>query len=208
MDYSYTQDRELSWLKFNERVLNEVKNKDMPLLERLKFLEIYTNNLDEFYMVRVGTIFDMNIFKPDKRDSRSNMTPAEQLAAINHEVRKLEKTKVLYYKDIMSDLEEIKIHHMNIDILGSKDKEYLKSYFELKVFPFLTPMVIGKQHPFPHIPNKELHVLVSLSRKDKNFFGIIPIPSNLERVIYLNNKKTRYILIEDLICYYCSDILE
>lgn len=206
MDYSYTQDRELSWLKFNERVLNEVKNKDMPLLERLKFLEIYTNNLDEFYMVRVGTIFDMNIFKPDKRDSRSNMTPAEQLAAINHEVRKLEKTKVLYYKDIMSDLEEIKIHHMNIEILGNKDKEYLKSYFELRVFPFLTPMVIGKQHPFPHIPNKELHVLVSLSRKDKGFFGIIPIPSNLERVIYLNNKKTRYILLEDLISYYCSDI--
>lgn len=206
MDYSYTQDRELSWLKFNERVLDEVKNKDIPLLERLKFLEIYTNNLDEFYMVRVGTIYDMNIFKPNNRDSRSNMTPAEQLSAIDHEVRKLEKTKALYYKDIMADLEEIKIHHMNIDILGGKDKDYLQSYFELRVFPFLTPMVIGKQHPFPHIPNKELHILVSLVRKDKTFFGIIPIPSNLDRVIYLNDKKTRYVLLEDLIYYYCKNI--
>lgn len=206
MDYSYTQDRELSWLKFNERVLDEVKNKDIPLLERLKFLEIYTNNLDEFYMVRVGTIYDMNIFKPNNRDSRSNMTPAEQLSAIDHEVRKLEKTKALYYKDIMADLEEIKIHHMNIDILGGKDKDYLQSYFELRIFPFLTPMVIGKQHPFPHIPNKELHILVSLVRKDKTFFGIIPIPSNLDRVIYLNDKKTRYVLLEDLIYYYCKSI--
>lgn len=206
MDYSYTQDRELSWLKFNERVLNEVKNKDIPLLERLKFLEIYTNNLDEFYMVRVGTIYDMDLLKPKKKDSRSNMTPAEQLVAIDHEVRKLEKTKVLYYKEIMSDLEEIKIHHMEIDILSGKDKDYLQSYFELRVFPFLTPMVIGKQHPFPHIPNKELHILVSLSRKDKTFFGIIPVPSNLDRVIYLNNKKTRYVLLEDLIYHYCDSI--
>lgn len=206
MDYSYTQDRELSWLKFNQRVLDEVNNKEIPLLERLKFFEIYTNNLDEFYMIRVGTIYDMKLFHPKKRDSRSNMTPAEQLDAIFHQVRKLEKTKVLYYENIMSDLEELNIHHMDINILGKKEKDFLKTYFEINVFPFLTPMVIGKQHPFPYIPNKALHIIVSLGKKDKTFYGIVPVPSSIERVIYLDKNKTRYVLLEELISFYCNDI--
>lgn len=209
MDYSYTQDRELSWLKFNERVLAEANNKEMPLFERIKFLEIYTNNLDEFFMVRVGSVHDMMLIKPKVRDRRSDMTPAEQLEHINYEVRKLEKIKHLYYDNLVEDLAEIGITRMDIDILGETDKKAVLNHFELKVLPFLTPMVIGKQHPFPHIPNKELHVVVALSgknKKEKTTFGLVPVPSNLDRLIYLNEEKTKYVLLEDLVLYCCDRI--
>lgn len=207
-DYSYTQDRELSWLKFNERVLREAGKKNVPILERLKFLEIFTNNLDEFFMVRVGSIHEMSLIHDDHRDIRSNLTPDEQLEKITEYVRPLYELRDKIFFDVSKELEKQNVKGISVKELTKEEKKYVKNYFEVMVRPILSPIVIGKQHPFPHIPNKILQIGLILKKKEKQSFGIIPVPKDLERMIFLPGDAMRYLLLEDLLLAYCDDMFE
>ncbi|MCI5623119.1 polyphosphate kinase 1 [Anaerostipes sp.] len=207
-DYSYTQDRELSWLKFNERVLKEAGKKENPFLERLKFLEIFTNNLDEFYMVRVGSIHEMSMIHDDHRDIRSNFTPEEQLEKIAQKVRPLYKLRDSIFKDVSQTLEKEGIERCTYEQLTKEEKKYLKDYFEVMIQPILSPIVMGKQHPFPHIPNKVLQIGLMLKKKDKNYFAIISVPKDLDSIIFLSKEKQRFILLEEVILEFCDSLFE
>lgn len=207
-DFSYTQDRELSWLKFNERVLREADRKNVPIFERLKFLEIFTNNLDEFFMVRVGSIHEMSLIHDDHRDIRSDLTPEEQLDEIAKHVKPLYELRDQIFDKVSMELEKQKIKRCQIDSLDKEEKKKLKTYYEAMVLPVLSPIVIGKQHPFPHIPNKVLQIGLILRKKEKTSFGIIGVPKDLERMIFLPGEERRYVLLEDIILYFCDELFE
>lgn len=207
-DYSYTQDRELSWLKFNERVLKEAGKKSVPIFERLKFLEIFTNNLDEFFMVRVGSIHEMSLIHDNHRDIRSNLTPDEQLEKIAEYVRPLYGMRDKIFFEVSKELEKQKVKRVVIGELPKEDRKYLRNYFEAMARPVLSPIVIGKQHPFPHIPNKVLQVGLILKKKEKLSFGMLPVPKDLERMIFLPGDGMRYVLLEDLLLEYCDEMFE
>ncbi|HJC51442.1 MAG TPA: polyphosphate kinase 1 [Candidatus Anaerostipes avistercoris] len=203
-DYSYTQDRELSWLKFNERVLREAGKKSVPIFERLKFLEIFTNNLDEFYMVRVGSIHEMSIIHDHHHDIRSNLTPDEQLTKIAERMDPLYRLRDQIFADVSEELEKQGIKQCAFADLSIEEKQYLKNYFEVMLLPVLSPIVIGKQHPFPHIPNKVIHIGLLLKKKDKESFGIIAMPKDMDRMVFLEGEGTRFVLLEDIIAQYCD----
>ncbi len=207
-DYSYTQDRELSWLKFNERVLMEAGKKNVPVFERLKFLEIFTNNLDEFFMVRVGSIHEMMLIHDNHRDIRSNLTPQEQLEKIIESVKPLYKLRDKIFEQVSEELEKRDIKKCSFKGLQKGEKEYLKDYFEAMLLPILSPFVIGRQHPFPHIPNKGIHVGLMLKKKEKVSFGIIKMPKSVDRIIFLPGKGNRYILLEEVMLEYANQLFE
>ena len=129
-DFSYTQDRELSWLKFNERVLEEAENQDNPLCERLTFASIYQSNLDEFYMVRVGSLVDQMFLSKDIRENKTNMTPKEQLEAVLSRTRKLNRKRDVIYEEIMDSLKEYGVQMLNFHKIEKEDRNYLDRYFE------------------------------------------------------------------------------
>ena len=203
-DYSYTQDRELSWLKFNERVLREAGKKSVPILERLKFLEIFTNNLDEFYMVRVGSIHEMSLIHDHHHDIRSNLTPDEQLTKIAESMGPLYRLRDKIFTDVSEELEKRRIKQCGFADLNMEEKQYLINYFETMLLPELSPIVIGKQHPFPHLPNKVIHIGLLLKKKGKESFGIIAMPKDMDRMIFLKGEQTRFVLLEDVIARYCD----
>lgn len=208
-DYSYTQDRELSWLKFNERVLAEAGKSTVPIFERLKFLEIFTNNLDEFFMVRVGSIHEMSLIHDNHHDIRSNLTPDEQLIQISEHVRPMYRMKDRIFENVSTQLKKIGIEQCTFADLTKDEKKYLKNYFEVMILPVLSPIVIGKQHPFPHIQNKILHVGLLLKKKEKEAFGLIAVPKDLDRMIFMkNNHSLRFILLEDVIAEFCDILFE
>jgi len=208
-DYSYTQDRELSWLKFNERVLAEAGKSTVPIFERLKFLEIFTNNLDEFFMVRVGSIHEMSLIHDNHHDIRSNLTPDEQLIQISEHVRPMYRMKDRIFENVSTQLKKIGIEQCTFADLIKDEKKYLKNYFEVMILPVLSPIVIGKQHPFPHIQNKILHVGLLLKKKEKEAFGLIAVPKDLDRMIFMkDNHSLRFILLEDVIAEFCDILFE
>lgn len=207
-DFSYTQDRELSWLKFNERVLREADKKNVPIFERLKFLEIFTNNLDEFFMVRVGSIHEMSLIHDNHRDIRSDLTPEEQLDEIAKHVRPLYELRDKIFAKVSRELADKKIKRCQIEELEKEEKKKLKTYYEAMILPVLSPIVIGKQHPFPHIPNKVLQIGLILKKKEKISFGIIGLPKDVERMIFLSGEGRRYVLLEDIILYFCDELFE
>lgn len=207
-DFSYTQDRELSWLKFNERVLREADKKNVPIFERLKFLEIFTNNLDEFFMVRVGSIHEMSLIHDNHRDIRSDLTPEEQLDEIAKHVRPLYELRDKIFAKVSKELADKKIKRCQIEELEKEEKKKLKTYYEAMILPVLSPIVIGKQHPFPHIPNKILQIGLILKKKEKISFGIIGLPKDVERMIFLPGEGRSYVLLEDIILYFCDELFE
>ena len=207
IDTSYTQNRELSWLRFNERVLDEATDENVPLYERLKFVAIYTSNLDEFYRVRVGSLCEMTSIDVAKFDNKSYLTPAQQLDKIFADTKKLSKKADKIFIDVEKQLKAFKIERKKVSSLGSKDKNFVKDFFENQIRPFLSPQIINVRHPFPHLLNKVLYVGVILTRKKKKVVGIIPVPSNLPKILYLPNKsKIRFVMIEDIIANYAGKV--
>ncbi len=195
----YTQNRELSWLKFNKRVLEEANDTTVPLFERMKFVEIFTSNLDEFYMVRVGSLLGLEAVKPEKRDNKSNMTAGEQLRAIFDKTRELYVERDMIFNQLCSQLKEKGIGHVNIHDLSSKQHSQLEEMFQECILPVLSPQIIDKHHPFPHLDSKKLYISAILKGKKKMIFGIIPLPDGLDRVNYLSKEKTEFVLLEDII---------
>ena len=202
--------RELSWLKFNERVLEEAENPENPLCERLTFASIYQSNLDEFYMVRVGSLVDQMLLAKDIRENKTNMTPEEQLDAILARTKKLNRTRDAVYEEIMEKLEQYGIHMLNFHKIEKEDRNYLDRYFEAEVAPVISPSIVGKRQPFPFLRNKEIYAVVVLeTKKGKEKLGIIPCSSaGIQRLIPVPGKKGTYMLSEELILHFVSKIFK
>lgn len=202
--------RELSWLKFNERVLEEAENPENPLCERLTFASIYQSNLDEFYMVRVGSLVDQMLLAKEIRENKTNMTPEEQLDAILARTKKLNRKRDAVYEEIMENLEQYGIHMLNFHKIEKEDRNYLERYFEAEVAPVISPSIVGKRQPFPFLRNKEIYAIVVLeTKKGKEKLGIIPCSSaGIQRLIPVPGKNGTYMLSEELILHFVSKIFK
>lgn len=196
---NYTQNRELSWLKFNQRVLEEAQDPTVPLLERMKFVAIFTSNLDEFFMIRVGSLFDMAHTDAGAEDARSGMTPKEQIDSILKEVAPLYKERDKTYAEIKKQLQPYGVCGLDFKELEQQEKKYVKKYFKEQILPVLSPQIVDANHPFPHLINKEIYVTATLKSKDKSMFGIVPVPLYVPEVLYLPGHDIRYIRMEKVI---------
>lgn len=174
--------RELSWLKFNERVLEEAENEQVPLAERLSFEAIYQSNLDEFFMVRVGSLLDQMILSGDVRENKTNMTPKEQIHQILKAVRKLNVRKDAAYETLMEKLEEIGVSMVDFHRLSIEESAYLEVFFDSEILPLLSPTIVGKRQPFPFLKNREIYAVCVLQTKSgKEKLGIVPCSKEVFR---------------------------
>lgn len=201
--------RELSWLKFNKRVLEEAQSDRVPLLERLSFISIFQSNLDEFFMVRVGSLYDQMLVDKNLKENKTNLTAKQQLDKIFQTVRELEPSRDLTYKKIMKELEEKNgLKHVTFKTATPDELKYLDRYFHHEVRPLVSPLIIDKRHPFPFLNNKQIYIAVHLDSKSGVKIGILPTISVLKRVIRLGGNGKRFILLEDILLHYADEIFE
>ena len=204
----YTQNRELSWLEFNARVLAEAEDETVPLLERFKFLAIFTSNLDEFFMIRVGSLTDMAALEPNRRDTKSGLTAGEQLSRIYAAVEPLYARRDAAFRDVVARLAQEDLCRTSMDELDSSERKYIKQYFNTMIAPVLSPQVVDSHHPFPHLEGKVLHIAVLLSHKKNERLGLIPVPASLPPITFLPNDKRRYLMTEDILLAFADSIFE
>ena len=208
IDTRYTQERELSWLRFNERVLEEAKDESVPLFERLKFAAIFTSNLDEFFMIRVGSISDMTLSKQTHVDSKSGLTPTEQLQAIFKTVPGLYKQRDKIISQLEKRLRTCNICNLAPNELDGKERKQVERWFRDYVQPVLSPMVVDSHHPFPHLPSNSLTIALTLQMEGKRCFGLVPIPKNLPPYLRLEERGLRYLLTEQVVLAYADSLFE
>lgn len=201
--------RELSWLKFNKRVLEESQSQSVPDYEKLKFIAIFTSNLDEFFMVRAGSMYDRSQNPGDAPDNKTGMSAAEQLSAIYRESKPLYRLRDVYFSDVMRRLGEHGIHHRSISSIEGDESKYLKKHFKNELLPLLMPQIIDAKHPCPHLDNKRMYIIVSF-KDAKASFGIIPFPNSVVRTVFLPSYHgiADYVLAEDIILRYAGDIFK
>lgn len=195
----YMQNRELSWLTFNERVLEEARDPSNPLAERLKFVSIFTSNLDEFFMIRVGSLYDMAVMGDDQVDSRTGLLPSQQLEAIYRRAVLLMEQRDQVYAQLQTQLQAYGVCEVSPGQLAGKDKDFLKTYFKTQLLPILSPQIVDINHPFPHLQNKSVYVVARLHGKDRSLFGIVPVPPSAPDVVYLPGEGLRYVRTEQLL---------
>ncbi len=199
--------RELSWLQFNERVLNEAGNPRVPLAERLSFAAIYQSNLDEFFMVRVGTLMAQIAADSKLRDNKTNMTAKEQVAAIVKRTAELETKKGLVYEQLMGELEPHGVRIINFNRLSNEEGALLESYFDAQIAPFLSPMIISTQQPFPFLDNEQLYAVVLLEKNGKSRIGVVPCNNSVfRRLIEIPTRPGNFMLSEELILHFVSKL--
>ena len=201
--------RELSWLKFNERVLEEAENKKVPLCERLTFASIYQSNLDEFFRVRVGSLVDQMLLGGKIRDNKTKMTAKEQIQAVLHQVTKLNRRKDAVYDTIMGQLEDYGVRLVDFRKISKKESDYLEKYFLSEIAPVISPTIVGKRQPFPFLKNNEIYAVVVLQTKSgKEKLGIIPCSNTgFKRLVELPTAGT-YMLAEELILHYIPEVFK
>ena len=204
----YTQNRELSWLRFDHRVLEEAQDETVPLLERMKFVSIFTSNLDEFFMIRVGSLYDMIAMGDETKDKRSGMTPKEQLDKIYEAVAPLYKERDKTYNEIKKQLHPYGVCGLDFKELENQEKKYVKKYFKEQILPLLSPTIVDSNHPFPHLQNKELYVIANLKLDNKTMVGIVPVPQFVSDILYLPGHDIRYIRMEKVIMEYLELVFE
>ena len=204
----YTQNRELSWLRFNERVLLEALDEQVPLLERLKFVSIFTSNLDEFFMIRVGSLWDLSLVKGGAVDNKTGLTAKEQLDAIFSAVRPLIAEKDDICRQLNQLLAGYGITCLHPEELDKGDQKFLRQYFQNEIDPILSPQIIDSHHPFHHLANKVLHIGALLQDKSKAVFGVIPVPAPLPEVVFLPGGDVRYVSTAELILFYADRIFK
>ena len=207
----YTQNRELSWLRFNDRVLQEANQKEVPLLEREKFISIYSSNLKEFFMIRVGSLSQAKQIKIDKIDNKSGMNAAGQLKMIYKVVGKSIKKRDRIYEELQKKLNKVGIIDLQINDCHKEERKYLKEYFRSKIKPLLFPQIVDSYHPFPNLRNGMVVIAAMVSYSNHNAFVFTPIPSALPALISLPKSKDsliRYVHTEDLIMFYLKDIFK
>ncbi|MDL2238243.1 polyphosphate kinase 1 [Christensenellaceae bacterium OttesenSCG-928-K19] len=205
--YKYFINRDLSWLKFNLRVLEEAEDTANPLWERLNFIAIYHSNLTEFLRVRVGSLYDRTLLKKDEIDVRSGMTTKEQLDAVNKEIKKITPRKNAVLLDVLSELENHGVYYRSGKHLTKYEERFLERYFERNVLPLLSPHIIDKHHPFPFLQNDVVYIAVMLKTKSGNTrLGIIPASGYFERLLLLPSKYIKFTLIENLIYLFAARV--
>ena len=204
----YTQNRELSWLRFNQRVLQEARDETVPLMERMKFVAIFTSNLDEFFMIRVGSLYDMAAADNKKQDIRSGMTPVQQLDAIYQAVAPLYKERDKTYTEIKKQLKPYGVCGLDFKELEQQEKKYVKKYFKEQVLPVLSPQIVDANHPFPHLLNKEIYVVATLKLRGNSMMGIVPVPQYISDILYLPGNDIRYIRMEKVIMEYLDLVFD
>ena len=209
MNETIYMNRELSWLKFNERVLEEAENPKVPLSERLTFASIYQSNLDEFFMVRVGSLIDQMLVAKDSRDNKTHMTPKEQIQAILPQVEILNRRKDEVYEKLMEKIEEYGVRLVDFSKITEEENKFLEAYFDMEISGLISPTIVGKRQPFPFLKNKEIYAVVVLTTKSgKERLGIIPCGSGVfERLIRLPGGNT-YMLSEELILHYIPKVFK
>ena len=207
-EQGYTQNRELSWLQFNARVLAEAEDENVPLLERFKFLAIFTSNLDEFFMIRVGSLCDMAAVDKEHTDSKSGLTAKEQLHLIYKAVEPLYARRDAAFSDVDSKLSAIGLRQLTMDSLAPDEQKYIKRYFKDIIAPVLSPQIVDSHHPFPHLEGKVLHIAALLSHKKTERLGLLPVPASLPPVVFLPETPSRYILTEDILLSYADHVFE
>ncbi|WP_027088920.1 polyphosphate kinase 1 [Thomasclavelia saccharogumia] len=207
--YKCRENRELSWLKFNDRVLMQAKDSKVPLGEKLSFISIFQSNLDEFFMVRIGSLYDQMLFYPASKDNKTGMTGEEQLKACLKRITYLNRKKDRIYHNIMSELENygwgiIKFHQLK----NKEDRKYFENYFNQEILPLISPQVVSKRQPFPFLNNRELYIIVQLeSKKGKRKMGIISCGNAMDnRMLAVPSMQSKFILVEDIILHFISKI--
>lgn len=201
--------RELSWLDFNKRVLALSKDKGIPLAEQMKFAAIYASNLDEFFMVRVGSLYDRTLLKNEITDNKTNMTPSQQLAAIMEKSSEIQEQCDKCILKLWERLSEIGYHKIDFENLEKEDGKFWKKYFQNELFPVLSPQIIDHRHPFPFLRNQEIYIGATLRGKGdaQISYGIIPIGNQFERVLYLKKEDGIYFgLVEELIFHFADQV--
>lgn len=203
------ENRELSWLRFNERVLEESEDERTPLCERLSFVSIYQTNLDEFFMVRVGSLHD-EMLLDDEKDNKTNMKASEQLEAIREKVKGLNIRKDASYANLMNKLQDQGIHLIDFARLNQKEGDFLKQYFESEILPLLSPITVSKKQPFPFIKNNEICAVAVLKTKaSKQRLGIVPCNNGMfRRLIQIPGNKGYYMLAEELILHFLPSVFQ
>ena len=201
-----TQNREISWLQFNKRVLEEAADPRVPLLERAKFLSIFTSNLDEFYMIRCGSLYDLSLIDNTKIDKKSGMIPSEQLDAIFAESNNLYKIRDNVYKDINHTLNALHLSCVSYKTLSKGQEKFVKDYFDTDIAPLLSPQIIDSHHPFPHLVNKAQYLFLEINEDGNKHFALIPVPDFANRIVYIPNYGHCYMLIEQIM-FHCIERL-
>ncbi len=205
-EYAYTQNRELSWLRFNRRVLEEAIDENVPPLERLKFVSIFSTNLDEFFMIRVGSLFDINDMNPEHIDNKSGMSPEEQLQSIYSIVPGLVERKKRIYGSVCRELEKNGIVDLTCDELSHDEIRFVERYYKSNILPVLSPQIIDSRHPKPHFKSKMLYICSLVRDKnDKKAIAFIPVPEVLPKVVMLPSEG-RFIRTENIILNYASTL--
>lgn len=202
------ENRELSWLKFNERVLEEAEDTSVPLCERMTFLSIFQSNLDEFFMVRVGSLEDQKLLSQKLRENKTNMTAGEQIEAILKRVAELNERKDAIYASIMKEIGEKGVHLTDFKALAKSESKYLEEYFMKEIVPLLSVMIVGRKQPFPFLKGQEIYALAVLgTRNGKKKIGIIPCSSSVfPRLIRIPTKDDTYMLVEELILHFLPKV--
>ncbi|MGN0665258.1 MAG: polyphosphate kinase 1 [Huintestinicola sp.] len=201
--------RELSWLKFNMRVLEEATDPTVPICERLLFSSIFQSNLDEFFMIRVGSLLDRTLVHDNSKDNKTGLTASDQLDAIYKRVKEIIPRRDAAYYDTIKDLGQYGVEHVKFSSLTAEEEQYLRVYFNTEIRPLISPQVVDKRHPFPFLKNKDIYAVVHLESKSSVKLGIIPANGNFSRLIVLpDKKKLRFMLAEDVILHYCGTVFE
>ena len=209
MKQNVYMNRELSWLKFNERVLEETENEQIPLAERLSFEAIYQSNLDEFFMVRVGSLVDQMTLSGEVRENKTNMTAKEQIRAVLKKVRKLNQRKDAAYEVLTDKLEEFGVSMVNFRRLSIEESAYLEVYFDSEILSLLSPTIVGKRQPFPFLKNKEIYAVCVLQTKSgKEKLGIVPCSKEVFPELVELPTKNRFMLSEELILHFLPKVFK
>ena len=205
--YSYTQSRELSWHRFNRRVLEEAGDETVPLLERLKFISIFTSNLDEFFMVRVGNLFDLSLVSPEEADNKTGLTPAGQLSEIYSVIPGLIEIKNRLYADVAALLRREGVCDLAMEELSAEERKFAATYYKAKILPVLSPQIVDARHPFPHLANKALYVAgLMRSRKGTASLGFLPVPAGLPSILTMPGDPGRFIRMETVLLHYAPSL--
>ena len=200
--------RELSWLDFDSRVLALAKEKNVPLCERIKFAAIFGSNMDEFFMVRVGSLYDQTLLKTNKTDNVTHMTAAEQIAAITPRVAELQAKCDKYFAHLVQALEAQGYKKVDFTKLGKQQEHFWKEYFHRELLPLLSPQIVDQRHPFPFLYNKQIYYIAQLrSKNDGVGYGIVPVNPQFERVLFIRDgDATCYAFVEEVIAHFAASI--
>ena len=205
---SHFQNRELSWIRFNERVLLEATEDEVPYLEKLKFISIFISNLDEFFMVRVGSLHDLSSLKKEVKDNKTGMNAEEQIQAILKSLPKIYEEKDEIFNKVSESLEKSNIRQLKYKDLDKKQKDFVKDFYVKRIDQLVSPQIVDLNHPFPFLENTKLYAIAQLEKDKEKVFGIVPVRNTYPKYLVLPGENFEYILMEEIILNEIEEIFK